>query len=100
MSLRDFTKWNNRAALLYAVGAWTMIGSVGYYSYKGYVTVNKNNKKEEVEPENPNQLVYRTAHTRTVVVCKEDFVPYTTRVYNFFNPPPGNQPGTGGAGRE
>lgn len=41
-------------------------------------------KKGEVqEPEDPNQVVYETAHCKTIVMYKKDFVPYTTRIYNF-----------------
>lgn len=50
--------------------------------------------KEEVqEPENPNQVVYQTAHTKSIIIYKEGFVPYTTRIYNFiksFSSEPGS----------
>lgn len=43
-------------------------------------------KKEEVEePEDPNQAVYETAHSRTVITYKKDFVPFTTRINNFIS---------------
>lgn len=43
-------------------------------------------KKEEVEePQDPNQEVYKTAHTKTVIIYKKDFVPYTTRIYNLIS---------------
>ncbi|CAL8331063.1 unnamed protein product [Merluccius merluccius] len=61
-----------------------MIGSLCYYRYMGYDVVEV--KKKE-EPENPNEVVHTTAHSRTVLVYKDkDFVPYTTRIYNMFNP--------------
>lgn len=34
-------------------------------------------------PKNPNEFIYQTPHNRTIVVYKKDFVPYTTRIYNF-----------------
>ena len=121
MSLRDYTKWNTRASLLYALGVWTMIGSVGIYKYMGYdVVEGKSTKKNqwqppiialqqlfpstrvilipgsvfpfpysvvkrEEEPENPNRVVHSTPHSKTVIIYKENFVPYHTRIYNFFN---------------
>lgn len=43
-------------------------------------------KKEEVEePQDPNQEVYETAHSKTVITYKKDFVPYTTRIYNLIS---------------
>lgn len=47
-------------------------------------------KKEELDPEHI-QVVHKTAHCETVVVSKEGFVPYTTRISNyFFIPRPGD----------
>ncbi|CAL8355457.1 unnamed protein product [Boreogadus saida] len=83
MSLRDYTKWNTRASLLYALGVWTMIGAVGVYKYMGYDVLEV--VKREEEPENPNRVVHSTPHSKTVIIYKENFVPYHTRIYNFFN---------------
>lgn len=42
-------------------------------------------KTEDVEKaEDPDQVVYQTAHTKTIITYKKDFVPFTTRIYNFF----------------
>lgn len=32
---------------------------------------------------NPNEFVYETPHTKTIIIYKENFVPFTTRIYNF-----------------
>lgn len=41
-------------------------------------------KPEELqEPEDENTVVYKTAHSKTIIIYKKDFVPYTTRIYNF-----------------
>lgn len=29
----DFFKWNKRFSLMYAMGAWTLFGSLAYYTY-------------------------------------------------------------------
>lgn len=53
-------------------------------------------EKKEKPPEkknNPNEVVYETSLSKTVIIYKKDFVPYTTRIYNFitsFSSPPGN----------
>lgn len=31
----DRIKWYKRTALIYAVGAWTLLGSCVYYTFKG-----------------------------------------------------------------
>lgn len=52
-------------------------------------------KKEDVqEPDDPNEVVYQTAHTKTIVVYKKDFVPYTTRIHNLIKSF-SSEPGTG-----
>lgn len=59
------------------------------YDWHDWFTVfllNSEQKKEEVveEPADPNTHVYVTAHTRTTITYKKDFVPFTTRLYNFY----------------
>lgn len=42
---------------------------------------------EENRPEkekNPQEKVYETPYAKTVIVYKKDFVPYSTRISNFF----------------
>ncbi|KAM9363520.1 small integral membrane protein 26-like [Symphorus nematophorus] len=85
MTIKDLSKWNRRASAVYAVGIWTMIGSYAFFKYTGHYEDTPVKKEEEVpEQENPNEVVYKTAHSKTVIVYKKDFVPYTTRIYNFF----------------
>lgn len=38
--------------------------------------------------------MHETAHSKTVIIYKKDFVPYTTRIYNFLRPVSG-EPGSG-----
>ncbi|KAK2919496.1 hypothetical protein Q8A73_003867 [Channa argus] len=75
-------KWNKRVSAVYALGIWTMIGSYAYFRLTGPHEDMPAKREEEVES-NPNQVVYQTAHSKTVVIYKKDFVPYTTRIYNF-----------------
>ncbi|XP_035993495.1 small integral membrane protein 26-like [Fundulus heteroclitus] len=82
MSLKDPMKWNARVSAVYAVGIWTMVGSYAYFKYTGrYDDIEV--RKEVEEPLGPNQKVYKTAHSKSIISYKEGFVPYSTRIYNF-----------------
>uniref|UniRef100_M4A766 Small integral membrane protein 26 n=1 Tax=Xiphophorus maculatus TaxID=8083 RepID=M4A766_XIPMA len=76
MTIKDPIKWNYRVSAVYAVGIWTILGSYVLFKYTGL-------KQKFEEPENPNKHVYETAHSKTVIIYKEDFVPYSRRIYNF-----------------
>uniref|UniRef100_A0A8C8E484 Small integral membrane protein 26 n=1 Tax=Oryzias sinensis TaxID=183150 RepID=A0A8C8E484_9TELE len=79
--LNDFVKWNTRMSAVYALGIWTMVGS-----YATTFTVSptiSEQKKEVEEPADPDTHVYVTAHSKTTVTYKKDFVPFTTRIYNY-----------------
>ncbi|KAL7405320.1 hypothetical protein ABVT39_027209 [Epinephelus coioides] len=84
MNMKDAQKWNTRMAALYAFGVWTMIGSYALLRYTGRLELTPVKKEEVQECEDPNRVVFRSAHTETIIVYKKDFVPYTTRIYNFF----------------
>uniref|UniRef100_A0A1A8FUJ1 Long intergenic non-protein coding RNA 493 n=1 Tax=Nothobranchius korthausae TaxID=1143690 RepID=A0A1A8FUJ1_9TELE len=75
-------KWNTRMSLVYAVGIWTMVGSYAYLNY----TSPKDDVPapvEEEESDDPNKHIYKGTYLRSVIVYKKDFVPYSTRIYNF-----------------
>lgn len=46
------------------------------------------------EPTEENAVVHKTPHTKTVIIYKKDFVPYTTRIYNFIKSL-SSEPGSG-----
>ncbi|XP_040002577.1 small integral membrane protein 26-like [Xiphias gladius] len=95
MTFKDLLKWNKRVSAVYAIGIWSMIGSYAYFRYTGRYEDTPVKKEEEVqEQEDPNQVVYQTAHTKTVLVYKKDFVPYSSRIYNFIRSF-SSEPGTG-----
>ncbi|XP_063331619.1 small integral membrane protein 26-like [Pelmatolapia mariae] len=85
MKFKDLLKWNARVSAVYAIGIWTMIGSYAYLKYTGRCEVALVKKEEVEEPQDPNQEVYKTAHSKTVITYKKDFVPYTTRIYNLIS---------------
>ncbi|KAM3864845.1 small integral membrane protein 26-like [Diretmus argenteus] len=101
MTIKDFAKWNTRVSIVYAVGVWTMIGSYAYYSYTGTGKKPASTlvgEEKQKEPEKTNQVIHETAHTKTIIIYKEDFVPYTTRIYNFIKSFSG-EPGKGDNGK-
>lgn len=80
----DIVKWNKRMSVIYAIGVWSMLGSYGYYVYtRGDEYPLKKSDIEE-QPPNPNEAVFETAHTKTTIVYKENFVPYSTRIVRLF----------------
>ncbi|XP_054461265.1 small integral membrane protein 26-like [Anoplopoma fimbria] len=84
MPFRDLLKWNTRVSAVYAVGIWTMVGSYALVRFSRRHEEPPVKKEEEFqEPEDPNQVVHLTAHSKTVIVYRKDFVPYSTRIYNF-----------------
>uniref|UniRef100_A0A3B5K1C0 Small integral membrane protein 26 n=1 Tax=Takifugu rubripes TaxID=31033 RepID=A0A3B5K1C0_TAKRU len=80
MSLNDVSKWHKRMSVVYAFGVWSMIASYAFFKYTG---------RYDDAP-----VVYKTPHSKTVIIYKKDFVPYTTRIYNFIKSFSG-EPGTG-----
>uniref|UniRef100_A0A3B5AH09 Small integral membrane protein 26 n=1 Tax=Stegastes partitus TaxID=144197 RepID=A0A3B5AH09_9TELE len=82
MKTKDAEKLKVFFSAVYAFGVWTTIGSLLYLRYMG--------RFEDIR-DNPYRVVYETAHTKTVIVYKKDFVPYTTRLFNFFNSFTGNK---------
>ncbi|XP_051939788.1 small integral membrane protein 26-like [Hippocampus zosterae] len=96
MTLKDARKWNRCVSTVYVLGVWTMLGSVAYLYYTGrFKNSTDSAQNEEAKarvPKNPNEFIYQTPHNKTIVVYKKDFVPYTTRIYNFV------QSFTGGSG--
>uniref|UniRef100_A0A3Q2EE73 Small integral membrane protein 26 n=1 Tax=Cyprinodon variegatus TaxID=28743 RepID=A0A3Q2EE73_CYPVA len=82
MNFKDLMKWNSRVSALYAVGIWTMLGSYKPITKLSFSILVS---KEIEDIEEPNKQIYQTAHSKTVIIYKnkEDFVPYSTRIYSF-----------------
>lgn len=57
-------------------------------------SVLKEKLEDLQEEEDENTVVYKTPHSKTVITYKKDFVPYTTRIYNFIKSF-SSEPGTG-----
>ncbi|KAG5278661.1 hypothetical protein AALO_G00101400 [Alosa alosa] len=85
MPISDVFKWKKRASLMYAVGAWTICGSLAYYRYSHKEPLVTATPVEEEDKENVKK--YQGTHHKTTVVYKEEFVPYSTRLLNLLKSP-------------
>ncbi|XP_061882181.1 small integral membrane protein 26-like [Entelurus aequoreus] len=83
MTLDDVQRWHKRLSAVYALGVGIMIGSYGYYRYTGRHDPPIQMEEEIPDESNPKNVFHKTAHTKTIIIYKKDFVPYTTRIYNF-----------------
>ncbi|XP_037546051.1 small integral membrane protein 26 [Nematolebias whitei] len=80
MKIEDAMQWKTRGSIVYAVGIWTMIGTYGYLKYTGRLD---NVKVEVEEVENTNKKVFQSKYGKTEIIRKENFVPYSTRIFRF-----------------
>ncbi|XP_073708176.1 small integral membrane protein 26-like [Garra rufa] len=85
----DPVKWNRNAALMYAVGVWT---TIGYAYYKYTIGDIKVEKKVVEEENNPNVKTHETKRIQTTIIYKEDSVPHTTMLSNFYKSTYGSYP--------
>ncbi|XP_076871356.1 small integral membrane protein 26-like [Brachyhypopomus gauderio] len=86
-------KWNKRASLLYAIGVWTALGSVGFYTYRHRNDPKVEMPKEE-EDARPNAKQFKSSYVSGTIVYKENFVPYSTRLLKFFGLTPDSSSGS------
>ncbi|XP_043098136.1 small integral membrane protein 26-like [Puntigrus tetrazona] len=74
-------KWYRNASMLYAIGVWTVLGSL-FCKYRFGDNVAK---VEQVDDDEHNVEVYETKYTRTTIIYKKDSVPYSTMLLNYIN---------------
>lgn len=93
MEVKKVMRWNVGASIVYAVGVWTMVGSYFYFKYTGKYDTPPESAippiREEKEA-NPNEVVYKTTHSTSVITYKKDFVPFSTRLMNLISSFTGN----------
>ncbi|XP_032207404.1 small integral membrane protein 26 [Mustela erminea] len=87
------TSWYRRMSVLYGLGAWTTVGSLFYLSRKKHKPPGDEVEQKDV-PRNELLEPPKGFYLETIVTYKEDFVPVTDRILNFF------KSWTGGPGRE
>ncbi|CAJ0920434.1 unnamed protein product [Ranitomeya imitator] len=82
------TNWRRNMAITYAVSVWSMIGFVAYMQWQKKDTVlEKPKTANEAFPdleEDPTQKRKQKFEFSAVVEYKENHVPYTTRIYQYF----------------
>ncbi|KAL1005904.1 hypothetical protein UPYG_G00065390 [Umbra pygmaea] len=84
MKFKDISKLNLRLSMLYAVGIYSLLGAYGYYEYVGRNDEKPAIKAKKEEPPNPKIVTFQSAHLKTTIIYREEnFVPYSTRIYNF-----------------
>nr|XP_023438533.1 small integral membrane protein 26 [Dasypus novemcinctus] len=76
--------WYSRMSALYAIGAWTVLGSVLFYDRKkgkslGVVEEVEQKDVSTIEIPEPPKGFY----VETIVTYKEDFVPTTVKILNY-----------------
>ncbi|XP_073413536.1 small integral membrane protein 26 [Dendrobates tinctorius] len=80
--------WRRNLAITYAVSVWSMIGFVAYMQWQTKDTVVERPKTANVDfpdlEEDPSQRRKQKFEFSAVIDYKENHVPYTTRIYQYF----------------
>ncbi|OCT77767.1 uncharacterized protein LOC108717770 isoform X2 [Xenopus laevis] len=106
MKLKDFSRWNIRFSVVYAVGIWVMITGYAYFHVKQKDAVTTSHPlqqdlEEEIQDTAaiPMQSEERTPglHIKNSVVFKDNFVPFSRRIYNLVSPLLPSSPATTGS---
>ncbi|KAJ8365844.1 hypothetical protein SKAU_G00146750 [Synaphobranchus kaupii] len=90
MNLKDVARWNVRVSMAYAVGIWTMLGSYGYYRFslskeEGDKPQDTEDKEEPIENLSTEEGEEKPKgfQTKSTIRYRENFVPYSTRLFNY-----------------
>ncbi|KAF0871108.1 small integral membrane protein 26 [Crocuta crocuta] len=87
------TSWYRRMSMVYALGAWTVLGSFIFLGRKKSEVPGNDVEQKDVAK---NEMLEppKGFYVETIVTYKEDFVPVTDRIVNFL------KSWTGGPGPE
>uniref|UniRef100_A0A2K5IJP8 Uncharacterized protein n=1 Tax=Colobus angolensis palliatus TaxID=336983 RepID=A0A2K5IJP8_COLAP len=90
----EFTAWYRRMSVVYGIGAWSVLGSLLYYSRT--MAKSSVDQKDGLTTETPSELSEcpKGFYVETVVTYKEDFVPIREKILNYW------KSWTGGPGAE
>ncbi|XP_053565280.1 small integral membrane protein 26 [Bombina bombina] len=95
MNIKEYMRWNKRFSLVYAFGVWSMIGTYALYHYKKKREKAAKIQEKGVEEELQEDILPLESkaeerkpgfHAGHSIAYKDNFVPYSTRIYNFVNP--------------
>ncbi|XP_028676566.1 small integral membrane protein 26-like [Erpetoichthys calabaricus] len=84
--MKSAFKWNVRASLVYAIGIWTMFGSMVYFNYgKKWNTDEGKKSPFDMEAEESDNLKVMKISPNFVVTAtyKENYVPLTSRIAKY-----------------
>ncbi|XP_071077902.1 small integral membrane protein 26 [Desmodus rotundus] len=83
------SSWYRRMSAVYALGAWTILGSLIFLGRKKSKPLGGELEQKDEIAELPKGF-----YVETIVTCKEDFVPITEKILNYW------KSWTGGPGPE
>ncbi|KAJ1153210.1 hypothetical protein NDU88_005971 [Pleurodeles waltl] len=91
--------WKKRLSIVYAGGIWVVVSCISYKYIKDHwwtkkeIPVTDHEELHEFsEPKPPIKSEQLRPFFEQKVVYKENFIPYTTRIYNYVNSVFGNRP--------
>lgn len=99
MQPKQAANWYRRMSVVYAVGAWTLMGSVFFLNRKKKPSGDEVEQKDISTQETSvqtNEILEapKGFYVETIVTYREDFVPITEKILNFW------KSWTGGRGPE
>ncbi|XP_040851803.1 small integral membrane protein 26 isoform X1 [Ochotona curzoniae] len=89
MQPKQAALWYRRMSVVYAVGAWTVLGSVYLLNRKRKLADDKVEQKEVPAPEasSPTSEILEPPkgfYVETTITFREDFVPITEKILNYW----------------
>ncbi|XP_042522383.1 small integral membrane protein 26 [Dipodomys spectabilis] len=88
MNPQTASVWYKRLSLVYALGAWTLLGSVFYLDRKQAPSGHEVEQKDDSTSEMPVSIekseLLKGIYVETIVTYKKDFVPVTDKILNYF----------------
>ncbi|XP_045151382.1 small integral membrane protein 26 [Echinops telfairi] len=92
MSSSQASAWYRRMSIVYAMGAWTVLGSAFLFGREKDKLPDEVEQKEVLPVEIPEPP--KGFYVETIVTYRDDFVPVPERIYNYL------KSWTGGPGAE
>ncbi|KAM4842018.1 small integral membrane protein 26 [Thomomys bottae] len=79
MAAQSATVWYRRMSFLYALGTWSLLGSLFILNGKTSTGDEVEQKDDSIEKPEPRKGFY----VETIVTYKENFVPITDKILNY-----------------
>ncbi|XP_055977846.1 small integral membrane protein 26 [Sorex fumeus] len=85
MRVDQASSWYRRMSVVYAVGAWTVLGSLYFYNRKESKPSGGEVKQKDISTNEIAEPPPKGFYMETIVTAREDFVPVTDRILNYWN---------------